>query len=179
MRGQYRRTRDRSAMRNRSRRPWVIPGKALVFVVVLSGLFCLPELSWALQVHIAPEGFVAHQLAHVFFAAALALMAYWLEANRFVEEKGWRLIQAACLLLLLWNFVAFSGHWVTDSISQDLLVGERGALSRRLLVGRSSVAWLYYSLSMDHLVCVPAILCLFLGIRKLYKQIAVNGGADR
>lgn len=172
-------TMDRSATTRHLRFTWLPSGKAAILLMGLAGLLGLPDVSWALQVHEAPEGFVAHQLAHIFFAAALALMAYWLEANRFVQEKGWRLIQAACLLLLLWNVVAFCGHWVTEKIPPDLLVGERGTVSRRLLLGDSPRTVLYYYLGMDHLVCVPAILCLYLGIKTLYKQIARNGGTDR
>jgi hypothetical protein len=29
---------------------------------------------------------------------------------------------------------------------------------------------LYYALKLDHLVSVPAMICLFLGIRSLYKD---------
>ncbi len=169
----------RMGTRNQRRSRRLTSVRAWGLVIASAGILCLPDVSWALQVHVAPEGIVAHQLAHMFFAAALALLAYWLEANRFVEEKGWRLIQAACLLLILWNVVAFCGHWAADKVSPDLLVGERGSVTRRLLLEEAPWATLYYFLSMDHLVCVPAIFCLLLGIRTLYKQIAGNGGTTR
>jgi hypothetical protein len=37
----------------------------------------------------------------------------------------------------------------------------------------------YYFLKMDHLVCVPAILCLFLGIRNLYKQTLLKAAGEK
>jgi hypothetical protein len=139
-------------------------------------LFGLPDQALALQVHAAPEGLVAHQLAHIFYGTAIALLAYWLESNRLVEQRGWRLIQIACLLLVLWNAFAFIGHLVSIEISPDQFVGAKGTLSRRILPDGTWMPVLFIVLHLDHLVCVPALLCLLLGIRDILRWVEAETG---
>jgi len=150
-----------------------VPGiQGLFAPVIVLALLSFPESAFALQVHQAPEGHVAHQLAHVFFATSMVVLAYWLEANRLVEVKGWRLIEIACALFVLWNVVAFKGHWVTEKVSADLFVGDRGSWSRRFLVDLSPWGIPFFLLRFDHFFSVPAMLFLLLGIRALHKEVA-------
>ena len=141
-----------------------------VFLLAFAGIWLTPNAAWALQSHGPPEGLFAHQLAHAFFSLSMGILAYWLESHRFTQERGWRLIQVSCLLFLLWNVVAFTGHFVEGRLSPDLIVGQKGSWNQRLLAGGEPYATLYYFLKLDHFVCVPAILCLLLGIRDLYKK---------
>ena len=133
------------------------------------GACVLPDAAWALQSHGPPEGLFAHQIGHILFGLSMAILAYWLESNRFTTKKGWRLIQVSCLLFLLWNVVAFFGHYVEGRISSELIVGQQGSWNQRLLATGGPLGACYYTLKLDHLVCVPAIVCLFLGIRDLYR----------
>jgi hypothetical protein len=138
---------------------------AATFVIGLT--LCVPESVFAFQSHAGHEGLVGHQMAHVFFAGAMGILAYWLHANRFTDRKGWRLVQISCLLFILWNIGAIFGHWVEDRIPDASLIGEPD-WTQRLSV---DVEWAsaYYVLKMDHLLCVPAIICLFAGIRLLFR----------
>ncbi len=140
-----------------------------VFLTVAGLCFC-PSPAWALQTHGAPEGLIAHQLAHVVFAVSMGVLAYWLESNGFVRQRGWRLIQLSCLLFLFWNVVAFTGHFVEGRLAPDLILGPRGSWNQRLITDQGAIAISYYGLKLDHLVCVPAILCLLFGIRSLYRE---------
>jgi lipid-A-disaccharide synthase-like uncharacterized protein len=140
--------------------------KTLTAFIVLSAFFS-PEVAWAFQSHPAPEGLYVHQLAHVFFIVAMGILAYWLQVNRFVQQRGWRLIQMSCILFILWNIDTFFGHWVEERVAADAVIGEPDWTQRIIL--DSSMTRLYYALKLDHLVSVPAIICLFLGIRSLYK----------
>ncbi len=152
----------------------------VALIPVAIGLGCLcPDTAWAFQTHGAPEGLIAHQLAHVLFALSMGVLAYWLESNRFIEARGWRLIQISCLLFLLWNVVAFTGHFVEIKLPPDMILGPKGSWNQRLLAGGGTVAAAYYSLKLDHLVCVPAIVCLFLGIRSLYVQTMTEGARSK
>ena len=137
---------------------------AATFVVGLS--VCFPESVLAFQSHTGYEGLCVHQMAHVIFAIAMGILAYWLHANKFTDQKGWRLVQISCLLFILWNMDAFAGHWVEERIPDGSLVGEPD-WTQRIAV---DVEWVtaYYILKMDHLWCVPAIVCLFAGIRLLF-----------
>jgi hypothetical protein len=150
------------------RREAVVIRVIFSIVIVLIYLIGSPTAASAFQSHPAPEGLYIHQLAHWFFIFAMAMLAYWLQVNGFTREKGWRLIQVSCILLILWNLVAFTGHWVEEMISDAAISGEPDWTQR--IVVDSAWTGLYYVLKLDHLVQVPAMLCLLLGIRSLYKK---------
>lgn len=133
-------------------------------------LYLAPDCAWAIQSHGPPEGLYTHQLAHALFALSMAVLAYWLQANRFTLQRGWRLIQMSCVLFIFWNLTAFAGHFVETSIPADLIIGQTGSWDQRVLTGAHPLTAAYCILKLDHFVCVPAILCLFLGIRRLYTQ---------
>jgi hypothetical protein len=129
----------------------------------------VPAAGWAFQSHPAPEGLYAHQLAHVIFIGAMGILIYWLEVNHFSRQKGWRLVQASCVLFILWNVVAIVGHWVEEQIPNHLVTGDPD-WTQRLEVGTTPLAYAFFALKLDHLICVPAMVFLFLGIRAIYKQ---------
>ena len=137
-------------------------------ILILAYIFCGPTAATAFQSHPAPEGLYVHQLAHWFFILAMGMLAYWLQANSFTREKGWRLIQVSCILLILWNLVAFTGHWVEEMIPNTVISGEPDWTQR--IVVDSVWTGLYYAFKLDHLMQVPAVICLLLGIRSLYKH---------
>jgi hypothetical protein len=152
---------------------------AAILLIAGVGVLLDPVKAWALQSHGPPEGLYAHQMAHLLFAISMVVLAYWLETNGFTRERGWRLIQLSFLLFFLWNLVAFSGHFVEIRIPPGLIEGQQGGWDQRLQVGYDSFTVAYYFLKMDHLVAVPAILCLFLGIRNLYKQTLMKVARDK
>ncbi|HOV86987.1 MAG TPA: hypothetical protein PLM79_11530 [Syntrophobacteraceae bacterium] len=146
------------------------------FALLLTGiapLFSGP--AWAIQSHPAPEGLYAHQLAHFLFIVAMALLSYWLQVNHFTVQRGWRLIQVSCLLFLVWNGVAILGHWSEEMLPAGVLLGNSD-WGQRILFQGNPAAYLYFVLKMDHLVCVPAMACLLLGIRSLYREALEERG---
>ena len=150
--------------------------KTVTALVVLIVLFS-PGITWAFQSHPAPEGLYAHQLAHVIFSVAMAILAYWLQVNSFVQQRGWRLIQISCILFVVWNLNTFFGHWVEEQVAADVIIGEPDWTQRIIL--DSTITRLYYALKLDHLISVPAMICLFLGIRYLYKYALKEEGHAR
>ncbi|MFA6222350.1 MAG: hypothetical protein WC647_08540 [Desulfomonilaceae bacterium] len=164
------------------RNQWTIPGSfGSGAIALITGfvVFLAPDTAWALQSHGPPEGLYAHQMAHILLAISMAVLAYWLEINSYTKERGWRLIQLSFLLFLLWNLVAFSGHFVEIRITPDLIEGQRGGWDQRIIIEGDFLTLAYYFLKLDHLVAVPAILCLFLGIRNLYKQTLIKVVRDK
>jgi hypothetical protein len=147
--------------------------KTVTAFIVMSALFN-PGVAWAFQSHPAPEGLYVHQLAHVIFSVAMGILAYWLQVNGFVQQRGWRLIQMSCILFILWNFDTVLGHWVEERVAADAVIGEPDWTQRIIL--DSAMTRLYYALKLDHLVSVPAMICLFLGIRSLYKAALEEEG---
>lgn len=128
-----------------------------------------PRSVFALQIHSAPEGLYSHQLAHVFFLISMAIFAFWLQRSRLVRIKGWRYIQISCLFFIVWNIMAMSGHVLATRLGQGAFVGT--GLQTSLVLRNSLVPYFYYVLKMDHIVCVPAIVFLYLGLRALKRQL--------
>jgi hypothetical protein len=135
----------------------------LTLLVVALGSLLAPSDGLALQVHAAPEGLYSHQLAHCFFIVSMAILAFWLQKRRLVERRGWRYLQISCLLFIIWNIDAFVGHTIEFHLSPDAYAGEGWA--RALVADKAIMPYLYYLLKMDHVICVPAIFFLYLGLR--------------
>jgi hypothetical protein len=153
-------------------------GLAAAWLVTASLVLYAAGPAWAIQSHPEPEGLFVHQLAHLLFIVSMAFLAYWLETNRFTERRGWRYIQTSALLFALWNAVAVCGHYVEERVPRALFAGDPD-LSQRLITGTSAWTTPFYALKLDHLVCVPAIVCLFVGIRTLYWEVVGEGDSDR
>ena len=64
--------------------------------------------------------------------------------------------------------MAIVGHWVEELVTAGAMIGEPDWTQRIIL--DSAMMRLYYALKLDHLVCVPAMIFLVVGIRSLYKS---------
>jgi hypothetical protein len=146
-----------------------LPRIAFVVILVLSSLF--PDEARATQVHAEPEGLIGHQIAHFFFALSMGTLIYWLRERSLNREPGWRYVQYAALLFILWNLNAITVHYLDE---RDDLFGEidAGTWHARInaLTHSDPLIVLYYFIKLDHLLCVPAIVFLYLGLRQLLKQ---------
>ncbi len=129
--------------------------------------FLLPEQAWALQAHSPPEGIYVHQLAHIFYAAALGYLLWDIGRNAF-PGKGWRYLQLFCILMIIWNILTFSGHWLGFHIAETDMGHSAGYFSTQLLGPLSSIKLFYFCASLDHLLSVPALFFLFMSLRSLY-----------
>lgn len=131
----------------------------------LSVLLVNPEAVLALQVHPSPEGLYAHQIAHAFFILSMATLSFLLQKRGLVRQRGWRYIQLACICFILWNIEAMAGHMIDSRLPADAFDGS--GWGKVLVVERAIAPYFYYFLKMDHLICIPAIFLLFLGLRSL------------
>jgi hypothetical protein len=138
----------------------------------LAGLF-LPSMAHATQTHGGAEGLVVHQFAHLFFIFSMGLLIYWLRKRRLVSDRGWRYIQYAALFFIIWNLDAFFSHWLLEQ-SDTLTVETIEGMRLRISTG-PGLQWLggvFYLTKLDHLLCVPARVFLWLGLRRLYHTSA-------
>lgn len=129
------------------------------------------EPALATQAHSAPEGLYAHQLAHIFFIVSMGVLAYWLRERKLIQAAGWRYIQYSALFFILWNVDAFFVHLVEEQLA--LIEIQRIGLWEIQISGpldSPALVWLYYAAKLDHLICVPALLFLFFGLRRLLKD---------
>ena len=139
--------------------------------VCLSLLFLLlPDSAWALQSHGPPEGMYIHQMAHVFFFGSLVYL-YRDLSHSSIRERGWHYLRWFCLLMLIWNIVAFIGHAVTFSLSPEHIDQPGSYFHCRLLGPMDATKILFYITRFDHLLVVPALFFLYLGLRTLYVQV--------
>lgn len=145
--------------------------------IVAAALTLLPLPAFATQGHSGVEGVYAHQIAHLFFAVSMGILIYWLRDRRLAANPGWRYIQRAALFFILWNLDAFVAHLLEE---QWRLVAvtrlDAWHVHIQAINGQPGLVFLYYLVKLDHLLCVPAALYLYLGLRRLLGEAAP--GAD-
>ncbi len=137
---------------------------------LLTVFFIFPNQAQALQSHAAPEGIYVHQLAHIFFLAALCYLFWDIRRSSF-PSKGWRFLQMFCIFMIFWNIVAFTGHWMSEHIQVTDIARDNGYLSTKITGPITATKLIYYFTKLDHLFSVPAMFCLYLCLRSLYLGI--------
>jgi len=142
-------------------------------------LAAIPGQALATQAHGAPEGIIAHQLAHIFFIVSMGILIFWLRERGLVRQAGWRYIQYAALFLALWNADTFTVHLLDEQLA--LVTVDRLDVWRIRIStagGAPWLGWFYYLAKLDHLLCVPALLFLYFGLKRLrgQKELRTPGG---
>jgi hypothetical protein len=123
---------------------------------------------FAVQTHGEPEGLVAHQFAHLFFVVSMGTLAFWLHRWKLTAAAGWRYIQFGAILLIVWNIGAMAAHFLDEPI-RVLTVTQIDLTHLRIDTppGFGPLGSWYYVLKLDHLLCVPALALLYMGLRHL------------
>jgi hypothetical protein len=146
----------------------ILPFILLVSVISL----CLDSTpAFATQTHGQPEGLYVHQMAHAFFIVSMWIFDFWLRQRKLVNEPGWRYIQIAAVLFILWNVDAMAVHFLDEQVNilQTRIV-EMWRIQIDYAEGYRGLAILYYWLKLDHLLCVPAMIYLYLGLKQITLQ---------
>ena len=152
------------------------PYVSCLALVVFLLLWAVPAA--ATQTHGGAEGLIVHQLAHLFYLVAMGILVYWLRKRGLVHRSGWRLIQFAAIFLILWNIDAFFVHLLDET--PGIVRSERlSPWEIRITTqpGLEALAGIYYLAKLDHLLCVPALLFLYLGLKRLAGE-SRNGEGD-
>ena len=138
----------------------------LLFVTLL---YCMlfPEQSMALQTHSQPEGMYVHQMAHIFFMAALGYL-YWDTQRSAFSGRGWTYLRVFCVLTILWNLLALTGHAATQNLHPEDFTNSDGYLLSRVNMPLTFVKLTYYTAKLDHLLTVPAMFFLYMSVRSFY-----------
>jgi hypothetical protein len=144
--------------------------RALLLLPLILTLFA-PGEALALQVHSEPEGVYVHQMAHLHYIFALTYF-YWDIRRTSFTDYGWRFLQMFCLLMICWNVIAFTGHYIDLSLDSQAFERTGNYLQTRLLSPLTFNNFLYFITKLDHLVSVPALFFLFLGVRSFYRAAA-------
>lgn len=149
--------------------------KVIFFLMAVLCVLFLASPAQATQPHGPPEGIHVHQIAHIIYAFSMGILIYWLRQRNLVKEAGWRLIQYAALFFILWNMNAFAVHFL-DEQAGIILVRRIHFWQMQITAvnGRRSLEALYYFVKLDHLFCVPGMLFLYFGLRRLLKAAGQN-----
>ncbi|RLB85763.1 MAG: hypothetical protein DRH24_01120 [Deltaproteobacteria bacterium] len=90
--------------------------------------------------------------------------------KKLVKETGWRFIQYLVFFLILWNIDAFLVHLLDDQlVVVQVLQIDSSHIQLSADNGSNSLETLFYCAKLDHLFCVPALLFLYSGLRRLLK----------
>ena len=140
--------------------PIIRRGALSAFVLVLWGF---PVSAWGTQTHGGDEGIISHQIGHLVFAIGSLFVLMGLIRHNIIGP-GWRSFKTFLVLLIIWNVLVFCGHWVRQvepcgPIS--LFAGGRHAWNIRC-----AADLLYYVSALDHLLLVPAFICLWIALRR-------------
>ena len=125
----------------------------------------------ATQGHGGIEGVYAHQMAHLFFIISMGVLIYWLRTRGLVQSSGWRWIQYSALFFIIWNLNTVLVHALDDQF-EIIQVQSIGPWALRISdpFDRNGIKILYYAAKLDHLLCVPAMVFLYLGLKRLLQE---------
>ena len=130
-----------------------------IFLFLLSP--ALP--AWAVQAHGGAEGLVSHQIGHVLFIIGMGYLLYRLHHIR-MQGPGWFEFRVFLWLIIAWNVLTFSGHWMHEFVADEKFIRSDGSILSFSIAGFSD-AYFYLS-RLDHLLLVPSFVFLLLALRK-------------
>jgi hypothetical protein len=147
--------------------------KALALTPLFLAVLLCRE-AFALQTHGGGEGIVVHQLAHIQYFGALGYLLWDIRRSAFTGV-GWRYLQRFCLLLMIWNAIAFIGHFSQMFIAEEAIDTSDGYLYALVQTPVTVGKIVFYVTALDHLVYAPALFFLFLAMRSFYRSTDEKG----
>ena len=143
-------------------------GLKSVLALATAGLLLLPLNVYAIQLHASSEGVITHQMGHLFFLFSMVALIFTVTGKGLDKQKGWRLIQYSAFFFILWNLDAALAHFFDNQIHAVKIENISLSQIKVVTINDSSIlAWLYYFLKLDHLLCVPAMFFLYKGLSSL------------
>ena len=136
------------------------------------GLICqLLLLLWAgpafaVQQHGGAEGLVSHQVGHILFIIGMAYLLYRVYHNH-ITGPGWFEFKAFLWLIILWNILTFSGHWMREIVNPERFFKDGTQVTAFAIT--DSFDALFYLTRLDHLLLVPSFLLLLFALQKWRK----------
>ncbi|MBU8850301.1 MAG: hypothetical protein KOO64_12210 [Desulfobacterales bacterium] len=137
-------------------------------VMTIAGMILLPIDGYATQLHAGSEGIITHQMGHIFFLFSMVVLIFTVTGKGLDKQKGWRLVQYSAFFFILWNLDAVTAHFFDNQI-HAVKIENISLWKMKIITNNDSslLAWFYYILKLDHLLCVPAMLFLYKGLSRL------------
>ena len=141
---------------------------AIVRIIFLtSGYFVFmavfAEPSWAVQAHGGAEGLISHEIGHVLFVIGMGFLLFRIHRNH-LTGRGWLEFKGFLWLIIAWNFLTFSGHWMNEFIDPNKYNKISGT-THSFTISSFPDAYFYLT-RLDHLILVPSFIFLLLALRK-------------
>ena len=137
----------------------------------IRGFFILaalwPTAASAVQQHGGAEGLVAHQIGHTFFVGCVGYLLLRVIRTG-MKSSGWREFKTFLWLILAWNILTFSGHWMREYVDPAKYTRLNSHVVSYQVDG--IVDGYFYLTRLDHLLLVPAFVFLLLSLRKWRQQ---------
>lgn len=132
-------------------------------LLAAASIALLPSSAGAVQTHAGAEGLVSHQLGHALFAVGMTYLLLRLRRLRFFGP-GWLEFKSFLALLIAWNLVTFTGHWLNGFMADDQFVKNSTHIISFTIDSFSTA--LFYLSRLDHLLLVPSFAFLLLALNK-------------
>ena len=123
--------------------------------------------AWAVQAHGGAEGLVAHQIGHILFVFGMGYLLFRLYHIQ-LKGRGWLEFKVFLWLIIIWNFLTFSGHWMNEFVAAEKFI-KSGGNTVAFFVTNFRDAYFYFT-RLDHLFLVPALVFLLLALQKWRMQ---------
>ncbi len=143
--------------------------KVYFTVLILFFLIGRAENAWALQSHAPPEGIYVHQMAHILFMGALAYLYWHTRRTPAIASQGWKYLQIFCIILFLWNLMAFTGHEISEYLKPSDII-DKNSFNEHISAPITFTKAVYYFTRMDHFLNVPALLALVISLKTFYQE---------
>jgi len=117
----------------------------------------------AVQTHGGAEGLVSHQLGHCLFFSSMLILLWRLKKAQ-LAGPGWLEFKVFLRLILLWNVLTFTGHWMHEVVTVQHFTHNGDRVLTFQVDTLSEL--IFYLTRLDHLLLVPAFFLLLLAIRK-------------
>lgn len=136
--------------------------KTLCFSVTFA-LFSWAVPVYAVQQHGGAEGLVSHQVGHILFISGMSYLLYRVHHNR-ITGSGWFEFKSFLWLIILWNILTFSGHWMREIVNPERFIRQGTQVTAFVIT--DSFDTFFYLTRLDHLLLVPSFVFLLLALQK-------------
>lgn len=119
--------------------------------------------AWAVQAHGGSEGLVSHQIGHLLFTIGMGYLVLRLRSMR-QSSSGWFEFKIFIWLLIVWNVVTFSGHWMNEYVENEKFIKDHANTLSFTIENLFDA--IYYLTRLDHLILVPSLAFLLIALRK-------------
>ena len=140
----------------------VLTGQLRTALIFLA-LILAANPAWAVQAHGGAEGLVSHQIGHFLFTLGMGYLLFRLRSMR-PKGSGWFEFKTFIWLLIAWNVMTFSGHWMNEFVAKEKFIKAHASVLSFNIENLHDA--IYYLTRLDHLILVPSFVFLLLALRK-------------